>query len=256
MERIELKNRKDQKIVGVLEKPEVEIRGTCIVQHGWGDHRNKPTIQSAKNAFLESGFQTFNFDTTNSIGESDGDYDKATLGLHHEDFEDVAKWAQEQDWFKGPLAVTGHSKGGYAVVRYAEDYPEKVSLVVAVAPVVSGKMSDEAHKKHYPEEYKELKEKGFIEKVGKSGAIFRNSWSQVEERVDHDLLPNASKVTIPILLIVGSEDKFCLPQTKALFDALPEGNKEMKIIEGAPHSYSETKDQEACKKYIKDWLTQ
>ena len=36
MERIELKNRKNQKIVGILETPKGGIKGTCVLQHGWG----------------------------------------------------------------------------------------------------------------------------------------------------------------------------------------------------------------------------
>lgn len=75
--------------MGVLEKPNGETRGTCVIQHGWGSSKSSSTIQAVKNAFLEDGFQTFNFDTTNSFGESDGDYEKSTLGLHAEDFEGV-----------------------------------------------------------------------------------------------------------------------------------------------------------------------
>ena len=66
MEKLDLQNRKGLKIVGVLEKPSREIKGTCVVQNGWGGHKDKPTVQAMKNAFLEAGFQTFNFDTTHS----------------------------------------------------------------------------------------------------------------------------------------------------------------------------------------------
>jgi alpha-beta hydrolase superfamily lysophospholipase len=91
-----------------------------------------------ESAFLKNGFQTFNFDTTNSFNESDGKYAQSRLGLHYEDFEDVVKWAQQQDWFVAPLALTGHSMGGYSAARYAEDYPKEVALTAPIAPVVSG----------------------------------------------------------------------------------------------------------------------
>lgn len=166
MEKLTLQNRKGLKIVGVLENPAGEIKGTCVVQHGWGGHKDKPTVQTMKNAFLESGFQTFNFDATHSYGESDGDFEQSTLGSFWEDLEDVTKWVQEQDWFVGPLALTGHSKGGYAVTRYAEEHPDEVSYLVPVAPVVSGKMSYEAAKKYRPEEFEKWKKEGVIERVG------------------------------------------------------------------------------------------
>jgi len=255
METIKLKNRKGLNIVGDLEKPAGEIRGTCIVQHGWGGHRKKPTIQTVKNAFLNAGFQTFIFDTTNSFGESDGDFEKSTLGQFAEDFEDVTKWAQEQEWFIGPLAVTGHSKGGYSAARYAEKYPDEVGYVVPIAPVVSGTLSFETHKKHKPEELKKWEEEGVLERVGKEGDIKRQHWYQMEERLNHDLLPDANKLTMPTLLIVGSEDTSCPPEhIKMLFDAIPDGNKEMYIIEGAPHSYYEKTEQDECRITIEEWL--
>ena len=256
MQRLNLKNRKGQNIVGVLEIPEGEIKGTCIVQHGWGGNKEKSTVQAMKNGFLESGFQAFNFDATNTFGESDGDYEKSTLGLHWEDFEDVTKWVQQQDWFVGPLAITGHSKGGYAVARYAEEHPEEVGYVVPVAPVVSGELSFKEYEARDPEGLKKWKEEGIIETTcdKEPGRVKRKHWFQMEERLQHDLLPSVDKITMPVLLIVGSKDSSCLGQTKVLFDAIPGGNKEIKIIEGAPHSYYEQSEQEECTNAIKNWL--
>ena len=70
MEKIELKNRKGQKIVGALEIPETVV-GTVIVQHGYGGFKEQDHMQAMKNAFLDNGFISFNFDSTNSIGEGD-----------------------------------------------------------------------------------------------------------------------------------------------------------------------------------------
>ncbi len=210
-----------------------------------------------KNAFLESGFQTFNFDATNSFNESDGDFEKSTLGLHWEDLEDVVKWAQKQDWFTGKLALTGHSKGGYAVVRYAEEYPKEVSLIVAVAPVVSGKLSFEIHRKIKPEELKEWKEKGVIETIAKdTGIVKRKHWFQMEERLNHNLIPKASKLTMPILLVVGEKDTSCpVEYMRILANALPiETKKKIAMIKNAPHSFYEKQEQEDCKNTIKYWL--
>ena len=77
MQKMELANRNGLKIVGVLESKNEAPRGTCIVQHGWGGHRDKDTVQAIKNAFLDAGFQTFNFDATHSFGESDSDFEQS-----------------------------------------------------------------------------------------------------------------------------------------------------------------------------------
>ena len=113
MKKITLQNRKGQDVVGILEKPENgTIAGTVVIEHGYGGFKEQKHILAMRDTFLENGFITFNFDATNTFGESDGDFEKATLGLHTEDFEDVTEWAQEQNWFAGPLAITGHSMGG------------------------------------------------------------------------------------------------------------------------------------------------
>ena len=163
MEKLSLKNRKGQTIIGVLEKPENSIKGTCVIEHGYGGFKEQDQIQAIKDAFLENGFVTFNFDATNSFNESDGEFIEATLGLHYKDLEDVAKWTQKQNWFRKPLALTGHSMGGYAVTRYAEEYPDEVDYLIPVAPVISGKLSFEAHERFSPGDLETWKKKGIKE---------------------------------------------------------------------------------------------
>lgn len=258
MKKLILQNRKGQKIVGVLEKPEGEVKGTCVVQHGYGGFKEQEHVVSMKDAFLESGYITFNFDVTNSFNESDGKFEEATLGLHYEDLEDVVRWVQVQDWFQGSLALTGHSMGGYAVACYAENYPDQVSLLVPVAPVVSGKLSFEAQERFRPGELAEIKDKGFKEIISRSraGVIKRITWESVEERLNHDLLPKAFRLVMPTLLIVGSLDESCPPDhIKQLFEAIPGENKKYELIEGAPHTFREKSDLEKLKIVISDFLS-
>lgn len=259
MEKISLRNRKDQTIVGILEKPTTgTIHGTVIIEHGYGGFKEQEHIQVIQKAFLENGFIIFNFDLTNTFGESDGNFEKATLGFHTEDFEDVAEWAQKQDWFVHPLAVTGHSMGGYACARYAEKFPEKVSYCLPIAPLVSGKLSWDAHQEFKPKEFVEWKEKGVIEEESKSrpGVIIkRKPWSHMEERLHHDLLPDAHELTMPVFLFVGTEDTSIPPKhIQILFDAIPEGDKTLVLSQGAPHTYKTKKDIHFLKESIDTWL--
>jgi len=256
MKKIRLRNRKGQTIVGVLEEPQGEIRGTCVIEHGYSGHKEADHIQKIKNAFLENGFITFNFDATNSFNESDGEFIDATLGLHHEDLEDVVKWVKKQEWFVKPLALTGHSMGGYAVARYAEDYPDEVDILVPVAPVVSGKLNFEAFERFHPGGLDTWKRDGIrIEKSARRGVMKRMTWESMEERLDHDLLPDADKITIPTLLIVGSKDESCPPDhVEKLLKKISSKDKALKIIEGAPHTYRNEKDLEEVKHSISSWL--
>jgi alpha/beta superfamily hydrolase len=136
MQKLNLQNRKEQNIFGELNIPEGSIKGVCIVQHGYGGFKEQPYMQRLAQAFFDNGFITFNFDATNSFGESDGDYEKATMQLPYEDLEDVVDWVKERDWFTGKLALTGHSMGGYTVARYGEEYSDQVNYIASIAPVV------------------------------------------------------------------------------------------------------------------------
>lgn len=253
MKKLILENRKGQKIVGLLEKPEKEIKGTAVLQHGWGGTKEKPTMQAIKLGFHKVGFQTFNFDTTNSFGESDGEYEKSTLGLHSEDFEDVVMWVKEQCWFFGPLALSGHSKGGYSVVSFVESHPDEVQYLIPVAPVISGKLSFEAYEARSPGGLEKWKKEGYSTSPRKPGV--KKHWFQMEERLNHDLLQKADKVTTPTLFIVGSEDESCPPDhVKKLCDILGAKDKELHLINNAPHSFYEIHEQEECTKIISEWL--
>ena len=57
-----------------------------------------------------------------------------------------------------------------------------------------------------------------------------------------------------MLLIVGDKDNSALPEyQKMLFDKLP-GEKEMHIIKGAPHTFSEPKHLEEIKDIFNKWI--
>lgn len=257
MKKIELKNRKGQKIVGVLTMPNGEICGTAIIQHGYGGLKEQDHILKMEAAFRDNGFITFNFDATNSFGESEGSYWEARLGLHAEDLEDVVKWTQKQEWFQRPLALTGHSMGGYAVAKYAEDHPDEVSFLAPIAPVVSGLLSLEAHQEEDPRGLEEFQRKGYKESISQTTGILKKSpWAEMEERLNHDLLPNAKNIIMPTLLIAGSNDKTCRSKDiKMLYDVLSANGKNRFFeIEGAPHTYRSQKDLDALYGAISDWI--
>jgi len=257
MEKISLKNRKGQEIVGILEIPRESPIGTAIIQHGYGGFKEQDHVIAMKDAFLNNRFITFNFDATNAFGESDGEYERANLQLHYEDFEDVVAWAEKQPWFVGPIAITGHSMGGYSVARYAEEYPNKVSLCAPIAPLVSGELSWEAREKFAPGELEKWKQEGVLIKPSTTNPknIKRSPWSHMEERLRHNLLPNANKLLIPVFLYVGSNDTSIPPEhVKILFEAIPGKKKTIVVAEGAGHTYRSKKEIEHLYKNLDEWI--
>ena len=83
-----IQNRKGQKIVILVDGAENK-NGLAFVMHGLGGFKEQPHIQTMAEAFLENGYTAVRFDTTNTFGESAGDYEKATITNYYEDLEDV-----------------------------------------------------------------------------------------------------------------------------------------------------------------------
>ncbi|HPS21283.1 MAG TPA: alpha/beta hydrolase [Candidatus Paceibacterota bacterium] len=257
MEKFEIKNRKGLKIVGELYRPENPI-GLVFVQHGLGSYKEQVAIVATVDIFLKNNYIVINFDSTNSVGESEGKFEDATMQLHYEDLVDVIEWSKSQSWYKEPFVLTGSSLGGYSVVQYAEEYSSLVKAIVAKAPVISGELSFKTYEKFNPEVLKNWKETGWDERksVSKPGLIKRLPWSHMEERLNHDLRPNALKLTMPILIVVGENDTSCpLDVQETLFNLLPKNIKnELYVIKGAPHTFREKDHIDEFKNKLDNWL--
>lgn len=90
MEKLFIKNRKEQNISVIIERNESQ-KGLAFVMHGLSGFKEQTHIETIANAFKEKGFTTVRFDTTNTFGESDGRYEDATTTNYYEDLEDVIK---------------------------------------------------------------------------------------------------------------------------------------------------------------------
>ena len=61
----------------------------------------------------------------------------------------------------------------------------------------------------------------------------------MEDRLKYDLLPEAGKLKMPVLMIVGEKDESTpSDHMQKLYDVIP-GKKEFHIIKGAPHTFRE-----------------
>lgn len=255
MEKLFIKNRKGESIAVLVEKS-LNQKGLAFVMHGLSGFKEQDHIATFASAFKDNGFTVVRFDTTNTFGESDGKYEDATITNYYEDLEDVIKWAEGQEWYQEPFVLSGHSLGGICTSLYAEKYPEKVLALAPISPVVSGALSVEAHKRDDAEEFARWEKTGWKEEESRSkpGMIKRLPWSHIADRLKYDLLPNASKLTMPVLLIVGENDTKTPPDhVQVLFKVLP-GSKEYHVIKGAPHTFRDKKHLAEIKELFLKWI--
>ncbi len=255
MQKLFIKNRKEQNVSVIVEQTENQ-NGLAFVMHGLGGFKEQNHIITIANAFQERGFTVVRFDTTNTFGESDGKYEDATITNYYEDLEDVISWAKDQVWYQELFALSGHSLGGICTALFAERYPEKVLALAPISPVVSGQLSVEAHKRFKPDDFMRWEKTGWKEEqsVSRPGVIKRLPWTHIIDRLQYDLLPKASKLTMPVLLIVGENDTATPPdQVGILFNALP-GEKEFHVIKNAPHTFREKEHLGEIRSLFLNWI--
>lgn len=229
------------------------LKGLAFIIHGLGGNKDQAHIRAIISAFLESGCTVVSFDTTNTYGESDGEPENATTTNYIEDLEDVIAWAQKQSFYQEPFYLTGHSLGAFAAALYAQKNPKKIKGLAPISTVVSGQLSASS------------KEKGDLEKWEKDGYKITPSnttpglmkkikWAEFEDRLKYDLMPLVKQISMPVLMIVGDQDKSTPPEhQKILYDALP-GKKEMHIIENAPHTFKDPKQLKEIKTVFINWI--
>jgi len=255
MEKLFIQNRKGQKMSVLIEENGAH-KGLAFVMHGLGGFKEQPHIETFAKAFFEKGFTVVRFDTTNTLGESEGKYEDATITNYYEDLEDVIAWAKTQSWYQEPFALAGHSLGGISTALYAERHPKEVLALAPISTVVSAKLRIEAYEKYDPESLEEWKKTGWMieESKSKPGVIKRLPWSHMEDREMYDLLPNAHNLTMPILLIVGSEDLGTPHEHQNMLHDAIAGPKELHVIKGAPHTFRDPAHLAEIKQIFSDWL--
>ncbi len=181
-------------------------------------------------ALAERDFSTLLFDFA-GCGESEGAWKDISLGRHTEDLESVVAWCRLRGYTK--LILTGRSFGGSTVLNYASR-DSKISAVCTWAAAARLNELFNGFSGYQvtgpPDE--------LVNITGDEGTIHlkKNFFYDLQQ---HDLLENAASLNHCRLLIIhGSADESVpVEDAHLLFRAASEP-KELAIIEGADHRFS------------------
>ena len=258
-ERVSIKNRYGLKLVIQVDTPE-NPKNLVFIQPGQGGFIGQTHIAAFAEAFLANDFRVVRFDPTHSVGGSGGDIMDVTYDGYVEDLEDVINWARKQEWFQQPFALCGHSMGAQSTAWYAEQHSDEINCLAPIAPVVNYNL---LMKTYDPEYLEDWQERGHVEITShsKPGVIKKVGWGVNESLKKFDLLPNASRLTMPVLFMAGEFDRGCpYENQKILFDLMPSKNKRFVKIDDVEHSFrnNETREYDEklneVKNAISTWL--
>jgi len=250
MEKIFIKNRKNQNISVLIEKAQNQ-KGLAFVMHGLGDSKDSDHIKMFSKCFLDNNYTVVRFDTTNTFGESDGIFEDANITNYYEDLEDVITWSKSQDFYQEPFILCGHSLGAISSAFYAENYPERVKALAPFSSVVNAELSKQTYAK---EDLENWEKTGWLtEDWGAQGKI-KLKWSYMKEKENFDLLKKVDKLIMPVLIIVGELDNSTpLKHQQILFDKLP-GRKELHVIKSSPHTFRAEKHLKEIYQILDKWI--
>jgi pimeloyl-ACP methyl ester carboxylesterase len=251
--KLSIKNRNNVAL-SVKVEGEDNRRGLVFIAHGLGGFKEQVHIRAMAEAFLEAGYKVVSHDAANTIGESGGRVEDATLTSYFEDFEDVIAWSKGQSWYKAPFVLAGHSLGAACSLLYALKYPERVKAIAPISAFVSGKLYERALP---PEVLKTWEDQGYMEEesASKPGVIKNISWGFIEDGRKYDLQELAAGIECPVLLVVGSKDTGTPVELQKQLMQKLSGPKELHVIDGSPHTMRQPQHVAELKRVVFEWIT-
>ena len=232
-------------------------QGTIFIAHGMSGFKEQDYMLAVAQVATELGYTAVRYDSTHSYGESGGDPSLSTITASYEDLTDVILWAKKQPWYREPFILFGHSMGGAAVLEYAHNHPAQVKGIAMAGACVSGPLSYQAAIEREPEDVKNWKETGKLQKQNwrKENTPYTIPWSHMEDRFKYDAVLFSPDMTTPLFLAVGSEDDICpLSHQQHLFNRWGGEKKELHVISGAGHTFFDQEHLDLFSRDLSYWL--
>lgn len=203
-----IKNSQNEKIyVKIDGLQNIPFHKLVFIQHGLAANLDHQVVQTIKKAFLDSNYVVVTFDSRYSLGHSGDNVQKARIATFEDDLKNVINWAKTQSFYIEPFALSGHSMGGYTVLKYSADNNTKVNLLIPVAPVISGDLWEKSCMQNMTSFCQDWKKTGFYEyterKTNKTAII---PYAIITDSKNENAYNFASKIKANTLLISAQND--------------------------------------------------
>lgn len=202
----------------------------CVTtSHGFTTNRKKGKGPQIAQRFSSEGIAVFNFDHRGALGgESDGKFEDTTLTKRIEDLKAaIDSLTRFEELDSNRIGLIGSSLGGRTVLALPKD--EKIKAIVLLAAPIDFPSFPIAVRKS-------LEEKGYYQSP--DGNKIKKEFYEDFER--HDFQEEAKKVNCPLLIIHGQwDEQVPCYQAEILYESAGSQIKELKIIKGANHAFTD-----------------
>jgi alpha-beta hydrolase superfamily lysophospholipase len=247
------------------------VRAVLVNLHGLGDHSGLyPTLTQH---FPVRGIALYAFDMRGN-GRSPGQ--RAYLSNWDEYRRDLAAFvAQVRTWEKNaPIFLLGNSLGGLVVLDYALEHPEQLHGVIAVVPPL-GKLSvppllmalGRAMSRVWPRFSLNVgmdlsglaRDPAVIETVLNDPLFHRRGTARLSTEVVaaiERVQSNAARMTVPLLILHGSDDRMVPPDGSRTFFSKLQKPHEYREFAGAYHGLLADFGYEQVLEEVTRWMEQ
>ena len=237
-ERVEFKNSRGLKLVGVLEPAKTDK--IVIMAHGFTSNKDRPKFVKTTEKLCAAGFAVLRFDFTGS-GESDKEV--ITVASQVDDLKSMINFAREKGYSK--IGLLGSSLGGIdCILAYDKD----IKAIVLLAPLTAAKTPDELKD---PKNRQKLLQEGYFI-VTNRDKEFRIEKEYLQERESIKQEQILSVIKCPVLIIHGDKDDVVpLEHSKNAMKYLPQNSK-LEIFKDGSHRLEE--DLEKLSSMSTEWF--
>jgi len=234
MEKVNFRNSKGQKIIGVLHRPKTKNDSIIIIAHGSYATKDRERLINAAESYSKEGISALRFDF-GGCGESYKT--EITLRGEVDDLKSAIKFAKNIGYQN--IGLQGESLGGLVSLIA---YTPEIKTMVLWAPITKNKNRLEEVLEQDRLSGEGLEEKGYVIKI-KHGRNYKIPKQYFEERLAVNQKDVLSRIKSPILIIHGDADDCVLSESsKEAMQYLPEGSK-LEIIKGGNHTLETNMDE-------------
>ena len=247
-----IQNRNWENISVIVEKKE-NSKWLAFVMHWLWSFKEEKQIRTIIKSFLDNNITVTSFDTTNTLWESDWNYENATVTNYYKDLEDVIEWVKTQSFYQEPFYLTGRSLWWICISLYTQKHPNSVKALAPISTIVSGQLS---MKTKNSDDLDNWKSTWYLikESVSKPWVIRKLKWSHMEDRLKYDLLKNVDKLNMPVLLIVWEKDNSTPAEHQKILYKELKWEKELHIIKWASHAFRKQEELDEVYNIFDKWI--
>jgi len=233
-ERVTFLNAVKETLVGYLHKPESLPKKGIVLAHCFTCSKHQRIMRRACDTLAGKGYLVLRFDFSGN-GESEGKFEEATYSKEIKDMDSAISFMEKQgvSW----IGILGHSMGADVSILHAPEDNRIQSLCILGASASTTNLVD-----IFP---KEVQEK--IKKEGKTrmtlfGKEHMITQEFLEDTKKHNIPKALKNMDKPLCIIHGDNDAIIPVASAQKLYALAQEPKELHIIKGADHLFSEDTD--------------